>query len=272
MDDSLAMHTAARRYCMMRHEYWSERYSEIERRCEGRALDGYQYSSIALDTFPRYNVTNAILVEVERIDTDALIGVERMISLLLSAGETAQDAFTEPPQGDIESRAMNQERKAYAEFVRAFQPSDFTELESLPYRRVLTPVESQAIWSALRDRWKIPAEYWYPLADCPLPDVVAFRSVPFHEAVGAGDLRTILRLRGIERIWVLREHGPEYSQDTAALEPHYNGAEGYWTSDGMDWILYASHEGSITAGGWLAEEVKAMWPAWREHFWTGIRD
>ncbi len=54
------------------------------------------------------------------------------------------------------------------------------------------------------------------------------------------------------------------------LEPEYDGREGYWTSEGMDWLLYASHEGSITvAGDWLLEAVKSIWPAWRKHLYTG---
>jgi hypothetical protein len=54
--------------------------------------------------------------------------------------------------------------------------------------------------------------------------------------------------------------------------PRYNGAEGYWTSADLDWIIYASHEASVTLGGWLVGRVKALWPSWDAHVWTDRLD
>ena len=34
------------------------------------------------------------------------------------------------------------------------------------------------------------------------------------------------------------------------------------------WIIYASHESSVTVGGWLLEEMQAIWPSWQERTWT----
>jgi hypothetical protein len=137
---------------------------------------------------------------------------------------------------------------------------------------VLTTVESKAIWSRLRSRWEIPEGYWFPLAECRLPDVVAFKTKAFDEAVSHGRLQGIVRNRGIERVWELREYGPEYKEDLALFEPYYNGAEGYWSSGDQDWIIYASHESSVTVGGSLLGELKRVWPDWQKHVWTGIFD
>jgi hypothetical protein len=71
---------------------------------------------------------------------------------------------------------------------------------------------------------------------------------------------------GIERVWELREYGPEYEIDLWLLEPSYTGAEGFWTPDDMDWLIYASHESTITVtGSWLLPRIQAHWPAWRAH-------
>ena len=56
--------------------------------------------------------------------------------------------------------------------------------------------------------------------------------------------------------------------ELADFSPYYNGAEGYWCSQDMDWIVYASHESSITIGGWLLDEVERVWPNWKERIWT----
>jgi hypothetical protein len=269
---SLALHTAARRYCLDRHAYWCARYSEIISKRGDRQPDGSHYTPAALATFPRYNVLNAIRVEVERIDSAKLDDVESTRVLLVLAGETAEDDFTRQPISEIDAGAMTEEREAFCRFIGGARVSDLNEIECLPYRRVLSVAESQWIWSRLRGRWQIPEGYWYPLVECKLSDIVAFKSRAFDEAVATARLRGILASRSIERVWELREYGPEYEEDVARFEPHYNGAEGYWSSGDLDWIMYASHESSVTVGGWLLQDVKAMWSSWQLHVWTGAFD
>jgi hypothetical protein len=75
-------------------------------------------------------------------------------------------------------------------------------------------------------------------------------------------LRELLTRRRINRIWEMREHsGDEYELELALFRPHYNGAEGYWTSAESDWLVYASHESSITlAGEWLVAGFRDVVP------------
>jgi hypothetical protein len=265
-----AIHVAARRYCLERYSLWAQRYAEIVRRGGDRERDGYHYTLEALATFPRYNFLNAIRVELERIDPSELRDIESAKAWVVGAGETANDEFTRKPIGAIEQRAIAEERAAFRDYIRGLSPGDVIAVEPLPFRRVLTGDQSEAIWSRLRERWQIGGDYWYPLTDCALPCVVAFDSHAFGEAVPLDRLRSILARRGEERIWELREYGPEYEQDLSLLEPWYNGAEGYWSSGSLDWILYASHENSVTAGGWLLEEITALWTTWQAHSWTGL--
>jgi len=234
---SLALHKAARRYCLERHAFRFQRYSEIVRKKGDRQRDGYHYTPEALATYPRYNVLSAIRVEIERIDPANLGDVEETRTLLVLAGETAQDDFTQKPIGEIDERAMAGERGDFCRYIEGLKNSDLSEIEKLPYRRVLTKEESKAIWSRLRSRWEIPNGYWFPLAECKLSDVVAFKTKAFDEGVSHEKLRGILRDRGIERVWELREYGPEYEEDLALFEPYYNGAEGYWSSGDLAWII-----------------------------------
>lgn len=263
----MALFTAARRYCIERYGYWCERYSEV-----ARQRDGYNYTPEALATFPRYNILNAIRLEVERIDPAQLGDAESTKALLVLAGETAEDDFTQRPIGEIDERAMTEERQAFCAYMLGLTPGDLDFVESLPYRRVLAAEESKSVWSRLRRRWQIKDGYWYPLADCQLPDVVAFKTKAFDESVQYETLREVLKARRIERVWELREYGPEYMEDLVLFEPYYNGAEGFWSSDDLDWIIYASHESSLTVGGWILGELKVLWPSWKAYIWTGISD
>ncbi len=270
MEAGLAVHTAARRYCLKRHALCTERYNEIVRRRRDRERSGQHYTPEALDTFPRYNVLNAIRVELERTDPGDLGDIVAAKERVTRAGETANDDFTRDPTGVIERRAMVEERTAFCDYVRGLSPADLAAIEPLPFRRVLAADESESVWARLRARWQIPGGYWYPLADCPLSGLEAFDAAAFSEGAPPDRLQGILERHGIVRVWELREYGPEYEQEVSLFDPYYNGAEGYWSSGVLDWIVYASHESSVTVGGWLLEEVKVIWPAWQSHLWRGI--
>ena len=213
MNSSLALHTAARRYCLERHSYWCDRYSEIARQGSERQRDGYHYTPEALATFPRYNVLNAIRIELERMNPTSFGNLENTRSLLVVAGETADDDFTREPIGEIDARAIAEERAGFCRYVSGLKPSDLNAVEPLPYRQVLTTAESKSIWSRLRSRWEITHGYWYPLVECALPDIIAFDANAFNDAVKVKQLQDVLSNRGIERVWELREYGPEYELD-----------------------------------------------------------
>jgi hypothetical protein len=270
MNLAQALHTAARRYCVDQVAYWSNRYSELGRQGKDRVDtdDGWTYTPEALATFPRYNVLNAIRVELERLDPEKLVELPLTRELVLLAGATAEDDFTRKPLGAIDAAAISDGREAFCQFVVSLSAADLGTIESLPYRRVLSDDEAEPIWSRLRQAWHIAEGYWYPLAECSLSTIVAFQDRAFHEAMPPELLRTILKAHGIERVWELREYGPGCEQDVSSFEPYYNGAEGYWSSSECDWIMYASHESSMTVGGWLLREIQAIWPDWRAKVWT----
>jgi hypothetical protein len=58
--------------------------------------------------------------------------------------------------------------------------------------------------------------------------------------------------------------------DLALLEPVYTGAEGYWTDASLNWLVYASHESSVTvAGQRLLPLFQQRWPDWPRHLYVG---
>lgn len=232
-----------------------------------RAADGYNYTPEALGVFPRYNVLNAIRIEIERIDPNEFDELKEARELIILAGIVANDDFTRKPMGRTDANAMANERESFCDFVRGISDSELQSIEPLPYQRVLSKSESDVLWTRLRNRWKIPTGYWFPLIDCSLTDVVAFQDRYFEEFCSSFDLSGLLVSRGVSRVWELREYGPEYEQDVSEFDPQYNGAEGYWSSGDLDWIVYASHESSVTVGGWLLDELKPHWPEWNQRIW-----
>lgn len=261
MDAPLALHTAARRWLMERHARWAERFAEIGggNRTTPTPRD--------LDTFPRFHAAEAMLEGVESLRPEEPASLADARERIAAAATGAQTMFTEAPHGEIEARAMAEERAAFAAFVRGVGEAELARVEPLPYRRVLGREEERAIWDEVRERWDVNG-YWHPLGETSRADVAAYADDEFRRAVGGGGLRRILEGRGVRRVWEIREYGPSYEIDPALLDPVYTGAEGYWCASGLDWLVYASHEESVTVGGaWLIAEVEAAWPEWERHLW-----
>ena len=134
--------------------------------------------------------------------------------------------------------------------------------------RELTYEERTALWKQLKERWGADGECWYPLRTDPMPsNVIAFKIDWFFYQFPMHLLPQILKKHGVTRVWELREYPPyEYEIDCELLVPSSSEAERYWTSGEMDWLIYTSHEDSLTiAGEWLIQEIKEVWPEWNKH-------
>lgn len=165
------------------------------------------------------------------------------------------------------------------EFVRPSQAilprprGAFPGYESLPYdARLLERRERERLWHRVKMRWQIPHSWeWYPLIGEPDPasNILCLQEEWFSCAVSPETLSELLQERGIGRVWGIKEGvGIVWEVKRQLIEPWYDGLESYWTSDELDWLLYVSHESSITiAGAWLIEAVKRVWPRWQEHQW-----
>jgi hypothetical protein len=272
-----ALHASARRYCTDRAAMWSTRYADLqaheakERRRRGiPEPTTYTYSSEALATFPRYNVLDAIQAAVEAFTPADFASLAEARELLAAAGESAESVMTRPPQGEIERQAMDEERTLFLEYVRGLSEDELAHIDPLPFRRTLTAEESRRLWSELEARWGVEG-YWYPLdrpdSAQPPQDAVALGADPFFDVEVQARLRDVLAGLGVSRMWELRELDTDADGeiDLELFEPVYTGAEGFWTDGSLDWLIYASHERSVTvAGARLLPAFQQAVPQWRE--------
>jgi len=59
--------------------------------------------------------------------------------------------------------------------------------------------------------------------------------------------------------------------DTASVAFYYTGAEGFWTTGDSSWMVYVSHENSITFGGrWLIEHMQKSVPLFEKYIYKGF--
>ena len=261
------LHTAIRRYCFERYAYWTSKYSELGR--AGRDRMGSRYTDEALSTFPRNNVLEAIRQELERYRPEDFSDLEEARAFFQLAAMQAENSFTKSHLDGVKSKAMAEEREVVANFIGNLSEEDLVSVEPLPYCRVLGTEEGAILRKNLLLRWGIDKDYWFPLSDEPRPArVEAFQDKYFEKEVGEKRIRAILEKHGVGKIWEILEGDVDYEIDVTYLRPQYTGVEGIWFDDDLDWIIYASHERSITIGGWLLDEVKAIWPNWEERVWT----
>jgi hypothetical protein len=267
MNMGLKLHNAARKYCIDRYAHWSTVYSKLNDEGKGRVGSGY--SDEALNTFPRYNVLTAILIEIERIDADNLPEYSELSELLVIAGKIAESIFTERPTSEIKASAMQEERDKFIEAVRGFTQDSIDAIPLLPYRRVLSSSEIMALWPRVRERWGADGTHFYPLTEPTDLSLRAFDECAFHKEFPAQRLHSIVRSWGVERVYQLREYGDDnYLMSVDCWEPQNNGAEGFWFADALDWILYASHHSSLTTGGTLTESILSEWKDANRHEWA----
>jgi len=263
MTEELALHTAARRYCEEQSAYWHTCYAKL-----GSHIDHSGYTTEEKNTFPRYNVLEAILVDVERLRPESFTSSEDAREMLILAGRVGESMFTQPPNGRVQERAMREERELFCAYISSLDTDALGQVEAMPSRRALTQEESQSIWERVKLRWGMTGGYWYPLQGDAPPDAVAFDADTFETHIPARLFQSILSDHGLQSAFELREYGPEYELELGLVAPAYNGAEGYWTGDELDWLVYASHESTVTVAGewlWLMRSVKERWATWTEH-------
>ena len=162
---------------------------------------------------------------------------------------------------------MQEERDCFSRFIETVSEAELEATTLYPHRRVLKAEEARTLHESLFVAWKARG-YYYPLKERERDDLEAFQSEWFAREVDLEELRKRFVLHGIKHIIELKEYGPEYETDISLWEPHYDGAEGFWTSQEFEWLVYASHESSVTFGGWALSELKSIWPAWEKRIWN----
>jgi hypothetical protein len=248
VNNSQALHSFARQYCIARFQYWSSLYAAMVR--DGRNRVGSDYTDEAYGVFPKYNVLSAILHDIETLDFDALPDVNELKELLILCARTASSDFTVPIKNSIHQNAISDERENVAGAIEQVSEAALLTQSPMFYRRVLSSDEVAILRSKIEKKWGAGAYYWYPLSEKTHPSLVAFNLLDLDEKKLQMRIQEFFAENSIKRIFELREGGREtYEVDAGAYELFYSGLEGYWLTNDNDWIIYCSHEQTMTFGG-----------------------
>jgi hypothetical protein len=277
MDEKTALHTAARRYCQARFSEWVQTYKQLQQKedwqVEKLFQPGWNYSNEAYKTFPRYRIANDTLVEIERLVADSSASLSELRASLIQAAAKAKANLELQLTNGLAQQALREETEDFRIYIETLIRSDPASVEPLPRRRVLSAEESKGIWQDLKRAWHIEESYWFPLKKGPIPlHILAFHTDYFQNIDGLELIRKELEKRHVSTVFLLHEFGdPDYEIDLGIFEPSYrDGGEQYSTSKQMDWMIYASHESSITVcGQWLTEVFCELHPECTERTYGG---
>ena len=119
MDPIAGLHNAARHCCIARIAHWRKTYSKLaEAQSDLATIEAgeSEYTHEALDTFPRHNLLEAILSDVERFIPGDFSSLNEALELLVAAGETAENRATVPFR-PIADAAIADERRRFVEYI-----------------------------------------------------------------------------------------------------------------------------------------------------------
>jgi hypothetical protein len=266
MVDGIHLHTASRKFCISQHAEWMQKYMPLQLAAVNDVKSRRTYSQEKCRIFPRYRLAEATLINLERFVPDAETSVSTSLQIAQEAGEVAYSELSAElaplENGHVVLDALREQLDSYLSFLVEVMQQPNEQIEPLPYRRVLSTAESIELWQTLSDQWQIrgPGYGWFPLSDDPAPEGV----LTFHEELwdardGEERLRDFLAEEHTERCFLLRELGPpNYELDAALVDVTYDGSEKFLFA-ARDWLLYSSHESSLTLTGRLAAFIRDVW-------------
>jgi hypothetical protein len=172
MATASAMHTAARRYCMEQHGFWTAKYADFPA--------GGPYSQEAYRIYPRYRLADDTLANIERCVFNERTSSKEARDILVAASTNAVASLsTEMKDRDAAIRAIETHHSEYVAMIESLATVPDSAVEPLSFRRVLPSDEVGALWQVLQDRWGIRgAGYgWFPISE----DAQPAGSLTFHE-------------------------------------------------------------------------------------------
>jgi hypothetical protein len=115
--------------------------------------------------------------------------------------------------------------------------------------------------------WELPFG-WIPMtSELVIPDTEIYQSEPF-EVIEAKVIELLKATFAADQLFEIEEGGRVEFKLLDDCVFSYDGLEHLYTNQEGDFMVYFSHEDSVTIGGEkLLTELHKVWPAYKSHFW-----
>jgi len=117
-------------------------------------------------------------------------------------------------------------------------------------------------------RWSLSFS-WIPMTgDEEIPHTEIYQADPFDAAIPQPEA-LLKEIFGLSTVYDIEEFGSVQVKSLPDCAFYYDGLEHLYTNRSGDFMLYFSHEDSVTVGGEkLLAEIHRIWPAYSQHFWA----
>lgn len=224
-----ALVTAARKYCMDNLSYWANLNSDHD-----------------YETLPRNRILSAILGQVETlVDTvyPNLVDCRQALSL---AGQTARAGFTSSFQNKISQSAIQDECDKFVDYVTTVTLGELGLVDPLPYTRRLNPTEQEDVRWRLLERWNFDGDYWDPLVEkCQETFIFLNKANCSKEDYSA--IVSYIVQHAEAHLFEITEQGEDAEIANSLFDP--DCYETIYCDRSFSWIVYGSHESTITFAG-----------------------
>ena len=261
--------TAARHYCKDNFVFWADKYQKEN------SGNNNPYSDNDYNIFPRYNVLTAIQQEVEILVGQEFLSFENCKQQLVEIGLKSHSIFTIDSneeihllgesgkyksttgrQNPIAKNAMTDERTKFVEFINSRMPENISQVEPMPYRHRLTDQEMLFVRKQLLDIWNYDGDYWNPLDDkSPKESVFLMK-----DNLTDDDSKKIvdfITTNSNKRLFEITEDRIDYEIEFDSFD--IDLYETIVTDNSFSWVMYGSHEDTLTFGGTkLIEFIKSL--------------
>lgn len=237
-----ALITAARRYCKEHHARWAQRYAQ-ER--TGANDPVYSYTDQDYNLFPRYQVLAAILGEVEKLVGKTFPSPEACRETLIHTGRTARSLFTEIDH-PVAQTAMQEERENFVRYLQSLTPEALAQMAPLSYRRRLNEEESSTVRQQLLERWNYNGGYWAPLTGN-IPSNTLFVAQSALTPADRSAIMDYICQHATPHLLEITED--ETDAEITCSELDLDSYETVYCDENYNWLLYTSHESTLTFAG-----------------------
>lgn len=256
-------HHAVRRYCIDRANFWAQQVerAELRRRYPGEQ----EWASLSS---ARCSAVWGLLIELESLNPASVSSDEEWLELVELAVQTAGTPLSTEAEKAVSWLSWQHEIALFSRFLDTLTPEQLARVRPVPHRRILPDREAREKWEQLRRHWNITTHYWYPLHGPEPPHVGVFDALAFERFVPGDVFAAILAEHKVGLLLDFSEFNPSYEVDPELLDPIGWDSERYVAPTTLEWMVYSSHEGSVTVSGeWLLPAIRRVWPSCDDYPW-----
>ena len=234
-----ALITISRRYCMDNYDFWENKYT-----IEGtKKVFPNDFPDKDYNMFSRSNILSLFLEEIEKIIDKKFISIIECAEELKIIGEYSINKFIENLESETGTKAIFDERTKFIHFINNIAENDLINVLPLPYNKRLKTKETDFVYKQLNKYWNYNGGYWNPLKEKYTLETIFV----MEEYLSEKDKENIIDYLKKENKLFYTVDELDYNCETEDM--YFGGSERVYTSKEFDWIIYFSHERTVTFGG-----------------------